>query len=574
VALRDRLLAAYLAILLALLLSTGAYLANKAVQREEVALEALLIAEGQDLAIVAQGSPGATPVFADLARHTAQRGLRILLLRPDGSVAHAVPDATLPGPLASPEVQDALAGGTGRSTRVEGGRRRLFIAVPVRSSGVLTGAVRLESAPVDAATVVWKTAMPLAFAGLLAAVIGSTIIWFNVARLGRSHRAIGGVVTAIGEGRLSERVERGVIVDTAPLAAAINHMAQNVEGRVVRSVEERDTLSAVIHTMADALLVTDNAGMVTMVNAAASRLFRQEPDEMLGRRFVEAVRDHDIVRIFQRARDLGRPQFGQVEGAGGRSLRVAAAPIDQDGGASPVLVMVQDLTDMQRLQDMRREFVANVSHELRTPLASIKASVEALQAGAIDDRPMAEDFLRRMNIEVDALTDTVQRLMELSRVETGQAMFTLAPLRLKPVVDAVADRLRPQIDRHSLILLNEVSPELPTVMADVNAVSEVLINLLGNAIKYTPEGGKVWVRATAANGTVEVQVADTGQGIAAQHLPHIFERFYKADRSRASDGVGLGLALVKHLVQAHGGKVWAESVEGRGSTFSFTLPGA
>jgi two-component system phosphate regulon sensor histidine kinase PhoR len=179
-----------------------------------------------------------------------------------------------------------------------------------------------------------------------------------------------------------------------------------------------------------------------------------------------------------------------------------------------------------------------------------------------------------MNIEVDALTDTVQRLKELSRVETGQAMFTLAPLRLKPVVDAVADRLRPQIDRHSLILLNEVSPELPTVMADVNAVSEVLINLLGNAIKYTPEGGKVWVRATAANGTVEVQVADTGQGIAAQHLPHIFERFYKADRSRASDGVGLGLALVKHLVQAHGGKVWAESVEGRGSTFSFTLPGA
>jgi two-component system phosphate regulon sensor histidine kinase PhoR len=288
---------------------------------------------------------------------------------------------------------------------------------------------------------------------------------------------------------------------------------------------------------------------------------------------MEAVRDHDLRRIVEKARVEGRFQSAQMEyGRELRPLRISVTPLQERGGRS-TLVLCQDLTDVQRLLAMRREFVANVSHELRTPLASVKAAAEALDAGALEDGAAARDFLRRITIEVDHMAELVQRLLELARLETGRAQFEVQPLETGKLIAEAVERVRPRIEAQGLRLMMDVPQGVPWLLGDRAAIHGVLLNLLDNALKFT-EQGQIKVSARAAGEMVEVAVEDTGRGIEPQDLPHVFERFYKADRSRSSPGAGLGLALAKHAVQALGGRIWAESERGKGAAFRFALPAA
>jgi two-component system phosphate regulon sensor histidine kinase PhoR len=236
------------------------------------------------------------------------------------------------------------------------------------------------------------------------------------------------------------------------------------------------------------------------------------------------------------------------------------------------LVILQDLTRVRRLETVRRDFISNISHELRTPLASLKALADTLRDGALEDPPAARRFLDRMEVEVDALTQMVQELLELSRIESGQVGFEIAPVPVADVINPPLERLRPQAERADLQLSIDLAPDLPPVLADAERMRQVITNLVHNAIKFTPPGGEVAISATAGQDEVIISVRDTGVGIPADDLPRIFERFYKADRARSGGGTGLGLAIAKHIVLAHGGRIWAESVEGRGSTFSVALP--
>jgi two-component system phosphate regulon sensor histidine kinase PhoR len=227
---------------------------------------------------------------------------------------------------------------------------------------------------------------------------------------------------------------------------------------------------------------------------------------------------------------------------------------------------------VRRLETVRRDFISNISHELRTPLASLKALADTLRDGALEDPPAAQRFLDRMEVEVDALTQMVQELLELSRIESGQVGFEMAQVPVVNVVRPPVERLRPQAERADLQLSVDLAPDLPPVLADAERMQQVITNLVHNAIKFTPPGGEVAISATAGEGEVIISVRDTGVGIPADDLPRIFERFYKADRARSGGGTGLGLAIAKHIVLAHGGRIWAESVEGRGSTFYVALP--
>jgi len=238
------------------------------------------------------------------------------------------------------------------------------------------------------------------------------------------------------------------------------------------------------------------------------------------------------------------------------------------------LVILQDLTQVRRLETVRRDFVSNISHELRTPLASLKALVDTLRDGALEDPPAAQRFLDRMEVEVDALTQMVQELLELSRIESGQVPLQLQAVSIAEAVNIPAERLRPQAERAGLRLDVTLPADLPPVLADAERIQQVVTNLVHNAIKFTPPGGRVTVTAQAAGAEVIVTVQDTGVGIPAEDLPRIFERFYKADRARAGAGTGLGLAIARHIIQAHGGRIWAESAKGRGSNFYFALPTA
>ena len=235
---------------------------------------------------------------------------------------------------------------------------------------------------------------------------------------------------------------------------------------------------------------------------------------------------------------------------------------------------------MRRLETVRQDFVSNISHELRTPLASLKALAETLDSGALQDPEAAPRFLKRMVTEVESLAQMAEELLELSAIESGKAEVQLTVRDPRELLDVGADRMRMQAERAGLALSVQTDQALPQVRVDPRRFDQVLANLIHNAIKFTPPGGKIVLsaevvrddEAAAGSEAVQFSVTDTGQGISAEELPRIFERFYRTDRARRKGGTGLGLSIARHIVEAHGGRIWAESTEGRGSTFQFTVP--
>ncbi|HKW78262.1 MAG TPA: ATP-binding protein, partial [Candidatus Limnocylindria bacterium] len=282
------------------------------------------------------------------------------------------------------------------------------------------------------------------------------------------------------------------------------------------------------------------------------------------------VRDHEMLEAIAGARD-GREHVAVVERSDPRRFeRVVARPLER----GQLLVVVQDLTNVRRLETMRSDFVANVSHELRRPISALKAMAETLEEGALDDPVATRDFVGRMHREIDGLAQLVNELLALTRIESGAEPLSLAPRSPKDLLAEAARRMGPLAARADVALLVEPT-SASDVRADADRVGQILANLVHNAVKFTPAGGTVRLSAEDADGAVTFSVTDTGVGIDAADLDRIFERFYKTDRARATEGTGLGLAIAKHLVQAHGGRIEAASPGiGRGTTLRFTLPRA
>jgi two-component system phosphate regulon sensor histidine kinase PhoR len=326
---------------------------------------------------------------------------------------------------------------------------------------------------------------------------------------------------------------------------------------------------AVLNSSTDAVLAVDGEGQIALANAAAERLFSRSQEELVGSRFAWAMPDEQVLGALKASHDEARPETRLVERPRGQHLQVTAAPIT-GGGEWAALVVFHDVTEARRLEETRRDFVANVSHELRTPLAAIKSVIETLSSGALDDRAAAQDFLSRADAEVERLVQIVEELLELSRLESGQAPLAKESVDMGAVLTQAVERLRPQAEKQGLSLGLEVSPDLPSLVGDGERLERAVVSLIDNAVKFTPSGGSVSVSASFRDDAVTVEVSDTGVGIASEDLPHVFERFYKADRARG--GTGLGLAVVKHTVEAHGGSVGVESEPGKGSTFRFSIP--
>jgi two-component system phosphate regulon sensor histidine kinase PhoR len=235
-------------------------------------------------------------------------------------------------------------------------------------------------------------------------------------------------------------------------------------------------------------------------------------------------------------------------------------------------LLVQDLTEIRRLEAVRRDFVSNVSHELRTPIASLKAISETLSDGAVEDPSVAREFLQLIKVEVDKLAQMINELGELSNIESGAVSLAISPTDIKLLAHGVADRLRAQLSRNELQMFIDIPDTLPLVMLDSDRIERVLVNLIHNSIKFTTAGGHITITASWKEREVVIAVADTGVGIESSELPRVFERLYKADKARSGGGTGLGLAIARHTVEAHGGRIWAESVYGKGTTIYFSLP--
>jgi two-component system phosphate regulon sensor histidine kinase PhoR len=335
----------------------------------------------------------------------------------------------------------------------------------------------------------------------------------------------------------------------------------------VRPDAERDRLRTLLAELPDAIVLADGDDVIRLANAAASRLL--DAGELVGRRIVEVVRDHEILEAIDAAR-RGQGSTREMERDGGRRvLRIAAKPLS----AGDVLLTVQDLSSVRRLETQRRDFVANVSHELRTPLAALKAMVETLRGGAMRDPEAASDFLARIDHEVDGLTDLVGDLLALTRMESGDDALDLREVEAGDLVREAAARLEPLAARAQIRFATAIDASGARVRADPARMAQVLANLVHNAIKFTPADGTVTLGVTATPAEVRLWVRDTGAGIDPADLERIFERFFKSDPSRATGGTGLGLAIAKHAVQAHGGTISATSGgRGQGATFTVTLP--
>ena len=292
---------------------------------------------------------------------------------------------------------------------------------------------------------------------------------------------------------------------------------------------------------------------------------------LVGNPFVWAIADAEVVEALRSSREKGDSQRLLVERPTGRHLEVVLTPI-VDGGDWASLVVFHDVTNVRRVEQVRRDFVANVSHELRTPLAALKSVIETLQAGAIEDPAATEEFLARGDEEIDRLVLMVEELLELSRIESGEIPLALQEVPAGHILAAAVDRMKPKAERHGLSLTLDAPGSLPNINVDRNLLERAIVNLIDNAVKFTPTGGDIHVSARASDGLLTVDVLDTGEGIDQGDLPRVFERFYKADRARRGGGTGLGLAIVKHSIEAHGGSVSAKSEPGRGSRFSFSIP--
>ncbi len=394
----------------------------------------------------------------------------------------------------------------------------------------------------------------------------------------RYTRHISEVAQRITAGDLEARVLGYTSDDAGEMTRAFSDMVAFLRDQIHALQAENQQYGAILASMTDGVLITGENGTVHLLNPAATRLLEPMAQRPMGRSFAEVVRHHQLIELWQKARQTWQEQVEMVEISRGIFLQTAVIPFEEDG-TRRFLVILHDLTQIHRLQTVRRDFISNISHELRTPLASLKAVVETLQDGALDDPPAAVRFLQRAENEVDVLTQMVEELLELSRIESGQVPFRFQVTAVSNLLLAPMDRLRSQAQRKKIEMILDVPANLPPVLADEERTQRVVTNLLHNAVKFTPEGGRVVVQAGLSpdnNNELLITVTDTGVGIAAEDLPRIFERFYKSDRARtrSGGGTGLGLAISRHIVQAHHGRIWVKSSEGKGSTFYFTLPTA
>ena len=352
------------------------------------------------------------------------------------------------------------------------------------------------------------------------------------------------------------------------LSNAVKTLALAELDRISKIEAERTRLAAVLEQMTDGVLIADAEGRIQFANPAARNLF--DAPNAVGHTVAEIIRQHQLVGAWRRSRETGEAQEESVELPARRQfLQLVVLPDRSTGGS---LLLVQNLTRVRRLETVRRDFISNVSHELRTPLASLKALTETLRDGALEDPKAARRFLGRIETEVDALTQMAQELLELTRIESGQVPLELKTVAPQKLLDSAADRMRAQAERSGLILRVEIPARLPEVRADASRLEQVLVNLIHNAVKFTRPGGEVVLSSRAEGNFVCFEVQDTGAGIPQEDLERIFERFYKSDPARSGGGTGLGLSIARHIVEAHGGNIWAESVDGRGSTLFFTIP--
>lgn len=516
-----------------------------------------------------------------LSQLAMETGARLTIVNSTGTVlADSDHDpSTMASHANRPELIAARAQGKGTATRASPTLQidMFYLALAMNTSSGQTAfvrvAVRMDTINhrVDA-VVRWLCALALIF-GAIATGLTYAIVGRIITPLADVTSRAQAIASGIDEAPLSIRSHDEIGL----LAAAFNQMQSELAQRFDQLRENNEQLSTVLGSMHEGIIAVDRNERIVLVNDAGRLLIGFDSPGQLGRPLCEAVRSrllHDVVRKCLKTGDSVKIEF-EADGETPRHLAVRATCLPGEP-AHGVVVVLHDITELRRLENLRREFVANVSHELKTPLASITAYAETLRLGAMDDRENNMRFLLQIEDQAERLHQLILDMLQIARVESGEEAFDLTQVLVRRSVDACCARHFEPAERKQINLSVEASGEDSRIVADEDGFDTILDNLISNAIKYTPEGGRVAVRWRDDNDHVELEVQDTGVGIAPQHQKRVFERFYRVDKARSRElgGTGLGLSIVKHLCQAFGGTVTLNSVEGLGCTFCVRLPKA
>lgn len=503
-------------------------------------------------------------------------GYRVTIIDTDGSVLYDSQEdpETMENHISRPEIAHALSGLSSTELRYSRTLQQqlMYAAVPIKQGLEIIGVAR-TAYPANLIENELAVLRNVLINSLLAAAVITILLTIMfTAEVVKPLKELTVQLEGYEAGKPLQIPSRSRKDEIGQLERAFHKMAGLVNSRFTELNSERTHLDAILNQMNDGIVIINSDGNVERINLAAQTMFNTTADEALNRSAVEVLRQVQLIELWKACASTRKQQVTTVETMPDRSfLQAIATPVTWVE-KSNIMLIFQDLTRIHQLELVRKEFVSNVSHELRTPLSSLKALTETLQDTVESDSQASQKFLNRLDQELDNLTQLVNELLELSRLESGKVPLDRQRISPAVLLQAAEDRMKLQAERNGLEIEMTVTEDLPDVTADFTRIEQVLTNLVHNAIKFTPPGGKITLAARAEEKQVVFVIKDTGIGISPEILPRIFERFYKVDRSRASTGTGLGLSISRHMIESHGGRIWAESEENNGSTFYFTLP--
>ncbi len=509
-------------------------------------------------------------------RFAAALGVRVTIILPDGLVAaeSETDPELLENHLYRPEVQEALKGSSGYNVRYSTTRKTqmFYVAVRQEREGELESIVRLSKPLAVVEERVKRITTVILLGGSAAILVAILISWLAARRTLKPLIDLTSAADRITVGDFTEVPLSDADNEVNDLTRAFARMSQQIQQQLDAITGEKLKLEKIVDRLMDGIIIIDKKGVVLLMNRAAGTMFNLKSSQLAGGNFIELIQNYQVVELWQKTLESGGDQSGQIELIAEQKHLLGMTTFLSTVKEGTVLLLLQDRTQNRRLEEMRQTFVSNVSHELRTPLTTMKALTETLQECVSTDPRAAERFLGLMDVEIDKLTQMVLELLDLSRIESGRAEMHKVTISVLDLLQPPVERMKAQADRARLDLSIDCPPDLPTVTVDVEQIERVLMNLIHNAIKHTLPGGSIVLSAESANDEMIIRVIDNGEGISSKDLPRIFERFYKTDQARASGGTGLGLAIAKHIIEAHGGSVSAESREGEGATFIIALP--
>lgn len=479
-----------------------------------------------------------------------------------------------------PEIIEAFSGKIGESTRYSYTLKKemMYVGVPIYQNKSVIGAVR-ASRPLPAiAKNIQSIHMQIAVGGLIIALFSAMLSFWVAKRINKPVQEMMEGAQQFAHGDLSYRLAVPNSAEMGALAEAMNKMAAQLDERLKTITQQRNELEAVLSSMLEAVMVIDAEDNILRINKAARSLL-ELPDSIIeGRPFREVIRNADLYRFMTEIEDTDQPTEGDIVLFAGKEKFLQAHGTlikGTDKHNYGTLVVLNDITRIKKLENIRRDFVANVSHELKTPITSIKGFVETLQAGAIEEPENAIRFLDIVQQQADRLNAIIEDLLLLSRIESKQETeeIDIEEVSLKSILAGAIQVISTKANQKQIDIEMKCDDKL-AVKANPQLIEQAMINLLDNAIKYSSENSSVKIITKAQDGEVHIRVEDNGIGIPKDQLPRLFERFYRVDkaRSREMGGTGLGLAIVKHIVNSHKGHILVESEKGEGSAFTIVLP--